>query len=466
MNDTDTGITSACTSWYCSPCQGKTCPRHPRDQHLTRSHNPLAYWSGRFGARNTAAQNRIPGGHAGSTHAVIPSHPNFRYSQVQRVDEAGGPAVGYMTSELTRGARRKIRRRQQKLFAHDCIEAWGEYRVPAAVTRGGPLRGSSISRVSSDGAQGGLEARLRELNIAISPARVPMSGGSGLVSRGGPQGINNSPRTRVGVIQAGPEPRLHALNLALSAVTPVPREWSYVARGGQQSSVTTPRIYTADYTQPRVGVAGPVAMQYFARPATRGRGFTTINQPVRARGRHQRGMNILRIIHAGGSVDSPLPELHPLQPSSLSSPLPASTHPLGNAADITALERTWTDSVPAAIVTDFWATDPDLLFSVPNPSNMSETALHASLLLATFAYDNPTPDVTPAQRELLTDALKSVLTITRQIRVHSALVNDILDPLPVDDDVALRPDSGCVVCYERVADMVLMPCSHLTVCEV
>lgn len=105
------------------------------------------------------------------------------------------------------------------------------------------------------------------------------------------------------------------------------------------------------------------------------------------------------------------------------------------------------------------------LLAAPDPTNLVANALHASLLLSTFARFSPPPinAVTPAQQTLLTTALGSLLAITRQLRICA---DDHLDPLPVADDVALRPDSGCVVCYTRVADMVLMPCWHLTLCEV
>lgn len=149
-------------------------------------------------------------------------------------------------------------------------------------------------------------------------------------------------------------------------------------------------------------------------------------------------------------------------------------------SEITALEGCWRlpDYSPPAL--DTWdyptpfSTRPastDVLESyvdlnqAPDPTNLVANALRASLLLTTFASLVPPPidAVTPSQQILLTNALNAFLAITRQLRICA---DEPLDPLPVADDVALRPDSGCVICYSRIADTVLMPCWHLTLCQV
>lgn len=66
-------------------------------------------------------------------------------------------------------------------------------------------------------------------------------------------------------------------------------------------------------------------------------------------------------------------------------------------------------------------------------------------------------------------ALISVLELTRWLRVLQAAEDsedEGLEPLPVQDDPALSVYAGCVVCFAAVADMLLMPCRHLTLCEV
>lgn len=164
--------------------------------------------------------------------------------------------------------------------------------------------------------------------------------------------------------------------------------------------------------------------------------------------------------------------------------IPANARPRGprSSSDsaITALEGCWRlpDYSPPALDTwDYPTPSPTrtastdvpesyvALTQAPDPTNLVANALRASLLLTTFASLVPPPidAVTPSQQILLTNALDAFLAITRQLRICA---DEPLDPLPVADDVALRPDSGCIICYSRIADTVLMPCWHLTLCEV
>lgn len=144
-----------------------------------------------------------------------------------------------------------------------------------------------------------------------------------------------------------------------------------------------------------------------------------------------------------------------------------------STAEITALERTW-GSTPPTAVTDFhdWSVDENQPFTsltAPDPSNILRTALHASHLLVSFSRARPTPvpaAITGVQRAQLTAALMSILTITREVRVHDSGIGGRLGALPVADDVALVLDSACIVCYARVADTVLVPCWHLMLCAV
>lgn len=135
-----------------------------------------------------------------------------------------------------------------------------------------------------------------------------------------------------------------------------------------------------------------------------------------------------------------------------------------SAAMIAALERTWDVVPPTPVVIDDWTDHP-----APIRSSLAETAGLASRLLDAFARATPSPYVgaiTAVQESQLTGALTALLSITREIRVHAALANKTLENLPVADDVELRPDSACIVCYTRLAEIVLLPCSHLTLCEV
>lgn len=147
------------------------------------------------------------------------------------------------------------------------------------------------------------------------------------------------------------------------------------------------------------------------------------------------------------------------------------TPPAGSQAEISALERSWALLPPRDPTTVIDAGGADLaLFSIAaDPVNISDLARHTSRLADAFSH-GASPAVPGAisavQQRLLTAALTSILALTREVRVHAALENEALEPLPVADDVALRPNSACVVCYVRLADMVLMPCWHLVLCWV
>lgn len=112
--------------------------------------------------------------------------------------------------------------------------------------------------------------------------------------------------------------------------------------------------------------------------------------------------------------------------------------------------------------------DPPPFCTLPDPSNLGQVAEYASLLLDVFSRVKPVDDsqLTTVQTRLIATALTSVLAITQQLRVLAVSANEPLEPLPAAHDDALSIYSGCVVCYSRLADMLLMPCRHLTLCEV
>lgn len=135
-------------------------------------------------------------------------------------------------------------------------------------------------------------------------------------------------------------------------------------------------------------------------------------------------------------------------------------------AEIFTLETSWAAiaslDLPADI-DDTWDMDLVLLSTVPDPSNLAETARHASRLLDAFST-GATPPVAGAlsnnQQRLLSAALTSILSITQDDRVHAAVQTDAL---PVLDNI---PDGTCVVCFEHPVDRVLVPCGHLVLCAV
>lgn len=148
---------------------------------------------------------------------------------------------------------------------------------------------------------------------------------------------------------------------------------------------------------------------------------------------------------------------------SASSRLQSDNRPAVNGSLLAAIEQVWELEQTAD-------TDNDRPpFSAPSdPSNLSQVAEHASLLLDIFSRVKPVDDrqLTAVQKRLITTALASVLTITQQLRILEVSANEPLNALLDAHDDALNVYSGCVVCYARVADMLMMPCRHLTLCEV
>lgn len=177
------------------------------------------------------------------------------------------------------------------------------------------------------------------------------------------------------------------------------------------------------------------------------------------------------------TVEQPTPSTATPAPEEPQGGESSQTVPTLSPALINAIEQIWCleQSIGAAQnsnsdIYDWGGNTPP--FSIAStPLNLGQTAEHASLLLDVFSRVKPVDDrqLTVVQKRLVTTALTSVLSITRQLRLLAVSANEpleLLEPLPVGDDIALKIDVGCVVCYERVADMVLMPCRHLTLCEV
>lgn len=120
-------------------------------------------------------------------------------------------------------------------------------------------------------------------------------------------------------------------------------------------------------------------------------------------------------------------------------------------------------------VTDSWSTDLVLVYTVPDPSNLGETARRASVHLDAIST-SPTPSVAGAlsvtQQFLLSTALMLILAITQDRLVDATAQTDPFPPPPVLVDVTVRPDATCLVCYARLVNTALVQCWHLVLCAV
>lgn len=103
-----------------------------------------------------------------------------------------------------------------------------------------------------------------------------------------------------------------------------------------------------------------------------------------------------------------------------------------------------------------------------NQSKIGRTAEHAALLLDVFGLVKPVDDkqLTTVQKGLVTEALSSVLEVTKEIRLLTLLAQKPLKRLSIVDDPELCVYLGCVVCYAAISEIMLMPCCHLALCEV
>lgn len=136
----------------------------------------------------------------------------------------------------------------------------------------------------------------------------------------------------------------------------------------------------------------------------------------------------------------------------------------GGPADVTALENSWALMPPVdpTNAIDTWDTDLELLSVIVDPSDIAETARHASRLLDAFSNSDTNGDLSSTQQRLLSTARTAILALTHA-SVDTAAQTD---PLPPPVDVSMRPDATCVVCFARVVDTVLVPCWHLVLCGV
>ncbi|KAL0639023.1 hypothetical protein Q9L58_001904 [Maublancomyces gigas] len=101
----------------------------------------------------------------------------------------------------------------------------------------------------------------------------------------------------------------------------------------------------------------------------------------------------------------------------------------------------------------------------PDPEDLGRAADYAAHLLELFMRVKPADDaqIGTEHKELLVRVMSSLPGMTRRIQALE---------LGTDGDgerqksPSLIIPSGCAVCYSAVADMALMPCGHLALCEV
>ncbi|KAL0634227.1 hypothetical protein Q9L58_006845 [Maublancomyces gigas] len=148
---------------------------------------------------------------------------------------------------------------------------------------------------------------------------------------------------------------------------------------------------------------------------------------------------------------------------SASSTLRGDNYSAINGAVLAAIEQVWELEKTADT-----GVDCPPFSAPPDPSNPDQAASQVTSLLGILYSIKPVDgcQLTVWQKRFITTVFTSFFTIIQQIRILEVCANEPLNPLPDAQDDTLKVDSGCVVCYERVADMLMIPCRHLTLCEV
>lgn len=101
----------------------------------------------------------------------------------------------------------------------------------------------------------------------------------------------------------------------------------------------------------------------------------------------------------------------------------------------------------------------------PDPKDLGQTADYAAHLLELFLRVRPADDaqIGIEHKELLAKVMRSLTGMTRRVQALELGMDG-------DGERRMLPSliipSGCAVCYSAVADMALMPCGHLALCEV
>lgn len=352
---------------------------------------------------------------------MIARHPRFFYllENIVLYDGWGSP--------LSRGARRRARRHQQRSSGsfsyNNSVRGYGSI---AERGRAGLQRGGTISRISPAGGSSQFGQLVEQAILARSARESTRSRGP----------------TR---LASGAISRRALTTAAFVADTNLPSMGEGSRQRGRGSATSSYRTseYRARTHAPRTMGASHSSTVTSVTPND---GSWSVVTTARSR-----------------RVAAPPSAQRGSHPPSYSNRSTSGTHAVadtGSSTDIAALERTWAVVPSPPAVIDDWTEHPP----PPTRSSLAETAGRASRLLDAFARAIAPPDVggiTPVQQSQLT-----VLSITREVRLYAALANEPLEPLPVADDVALRPDSACIVCYARLTEILLLPCSHLTLCEV
>lgn len=98
------------------------------------------------------------------------------------------------------------------------------------------------------------------------------------------------------------------------------------------------------------------------------------------------------------------------------------------------------------------------------PTSIRQVAEDASVLLEIFSRTKPKDDseIDQEHKQMIDDAFNHILQIKEKFRIMA--IESKEPPALASDD--MKVDAGCIICYNYIADTVLMPCKHLALCTV
>lgn len=106
----------------------------------------------------------------------------------------------------------------------------------------------------------------------------------------------------------------------------------------------------------------------------------------------------------------------------------------------------------------------------PSSLDLAQIAEDASILLELFSKTKPNnnEEIGDEHKQMIDNAFESILKIRKEFRVMAARKNESLESLqpPALETEGTKVESECIICYDQIADTVLMPCKHLVLCIV
>lgn len=107
---------------------------------------------------------------------------------------------------------------------------------------------------------------------------------------------------------------------------------------------------------------------------------------------------------------------------------------------------------------------------VPMAIDLRKIADEASVLLELFSKTQPADvgDIKVEHRRLIDDMSRIILRIQKISQMIDAWKGGdgaSLEP-PISNNDGTKVDIGCIICYSRAADVLLLPCKHLVLCMV